>query len=316
MRIIYPFMKVINGEKNPNLKELDKMNPKNAMRYLMEPGNMKGKYLGACLDSCRWGSPITVKWETDVKGLMSLIQKWRKENNDDLDLYHEIPVNEMYSKFELPHINYKNCPRDKDHKKTFTDLSLQVRCGERSVQSFKPSFIKSYISFDELSQMSIENYHEEKPCNPSYEDDYGKISCDEDEWNKYLEESHKYKTENQSEEIIDVCHAIISDKNVVLPFETILDRLNLAQKTKTFFCRTKDSYSCKRLDEVDILDRDDYRYHCRGHTEPNKEVVFPFDGWDLAYYLQRWREQVPNGNAPWFSFKKEKWTPKPIPCCD
>lgn len=68
MTIPYPFVKVLSGEGNPNLEKLENMKPKKAMKYLMEPGKMEGKYLGACLDSCRWGSQTTVLWETDIRG--------------------------------------------------------------------------------------------------------------------------------------------------------------------------------------------------------------------------------------------------------
>lgn len=318
-RLIFPFMKALAGEKDPNLDlpEFKGMNPKQRMEFLMQSGNMKGKYLGACLDSCRWGSTVSVMWETDVRGLMGFIQKWRDENNDNPSLYHELKLEEAYTRFELPHINHESCPRNKFHGRTFVDNSGKVRCGHRDVSGMRPSFLESYEIFDELSQMSVQNIYERAPEDPSSWDEEGKDLTDKEDYDRYLKLRRKYLGEEKSLEVVDVCYAILSDKNLVLPFETILTRLNRTSETRTAYCEESSNgpIGCKRLDEVPANRRDFYSFHCQGHDEPNKQVVFGFDGWDLAFYLQRWREQD-NGKAPWFADRKEHWTPKPLPACD
>lgn len=318
MAIPYPFIKVMNGDKSPNLEGIEKKSPKKAMKYLMEGHNMRGKYLGACLDSCRWGSPVTVMWETDVRGLMRFIQRWRDENNDDLNLYHEVPIDRLYTRFELPHIQHKQCPRDEKHRRNFLDAGGRIRCGERSVRRFRPSFIESYAFFDELSQMRIRNFFEEEPTDPSYTDDEGEWVHPEEEYSKYLKAIDRFNLETETEPVVDVCYAIISDKDLVLSFETILQRMNLARQTKTVYCGNDPTRrGCKRVSELDEGDRRAYEFSgsCPGHGDRVKEVVFPFDGWDLAFYLQRWREQA-DGKAPWFAEKLEEWTPKPMPAYD
>ncbi len=315
-RVIYPFMKVLNGKGSPNLKELENVPVKDSMDYLMQQGNMKGKYLGACLDSCRWGSMTTVAWELDLRSLMKFIQKWREENNDNENLYHEEPIEKLYTKFELPYINHEKCPRNKEHKDIFRDGIGKLRCGHRTVEKYKPGFLKEYEGgFDELSQMKIKNFYENSPEDPSYDGEEG-WEYPEPDYTNYLKKLEKYNQEKPIEEVIDVCYAIMSDNNIPLSFENILERLNLSPKTKTVYCNGDYYLSgpCKRLDELDKYDREHYEYvnFCPGHEEINKWVEFPFAGWDLAYYLLKWKQQenVFGIGPEWFAEKNETWTKK------
>ncbi|MEK6880173.1 MAG: hypothetical protein AABY22_11215, partial [Nanoarchaeota archaeon] len=88
----------------------ERRSQKKQFEFLMQNGNMRGHYLGACLDSCRWGGQTTVMWETNIKELMDFIQNWREQNNDDPNLYHELPIERLYKRFELPHIDHEKCP--------------------------------------------------------------------------------------------------------------------------------------------------------------------------------------------------------------
>jgi hypothetical protein len=308
--VIYPFIKAISGQGNPNLKELENISPKESAEYLMKLGNMEGKYLGACLDSCRWGSMTTVAWDMNVRGLMSFIQKWRDENNDNEDLYHEEPIDKLYTKFELPYINHEKCPRNKKHENNFLDGEGRLRCGHRSIDKMKPSFIQEYDrGYDELSQMKIKGFCEDKPSDPSYLDDNDDYIRPEPHFSNYSKKIKKYDSEKPIEEIVDVCYAIISDKDSVLSFETILERMNLQPTIKTVYCNG-DSFNggpCRRLDELDESARRIVKYsrNCRGHEEQNNLTEFPFDGWDLAYYLLRWKQQ--SESPPWFAKKHEDW---------
>src|SRR3989344_967783 len=198
--VIYPFMKALFGE-NPNLKELENVSPKKSLEYLMKPGNMKDKYLGACLDSCRWGSMTTVAWDMNVRGLMSFIQKWRDENNDNEDLYHEEPIDKLYTKFELTYINHEKCPRNKKHENNFLDGGGRLRCGHRNIEKMKPNFIEEFDKgYDEFSQMKVKGFCEDKPIDPSYEDDDGNYIRPEPGFTDYLKKLEKYESEKPVEE--------------------------------------------------------------------------------------------------------------------
>lgn len=309
--IIYPFIKVISGKGSPNLKELENISVKDSMKYLLKSGNMKGKYLGACLDSCRWGSMTTVAWEMDIRSLMNFIGKWRRENNDNELLYHEMSIDELYKKFELPYINHEKCSRDENHKEAFRDGAGRLRCGHRIVEKHKPNFLREYnAGFDELSQMEVTSFYEDSPQDPSYEGDE-KWEYPEPEFSNYLKKLERYESEEQTEEVVDVCYAILSDKNLPLSFETILERLNLSSRTKTVYCNDDYFSRCRRLDELDESDREIYklRENCPGHEEINKFTEFPFDGWDLAYYLLRWKQQknIFGTEPKWFAEKNEYW---------
>ena len=306
MAIPYAFEKVLKREE-PSLKIHGK-SPKDRMNWLMQSGNMTGKYLGACLDACRWGSPTTVMWEADIRGLMKFIDNWREQNQDNEKLYHEVKLKKYWKKFELPHIHYKKCPGDVEHKGNFIDRTGIVRCAHVSRYKKKEGFIYSSAGFDKLSKATRIRFFESKPSDPSYEDDDGNIERSEPEYSQFLFDMEMYEKAGL-EEIIDPCYAIISDKDTILPFEAVLKRLNLAKESITFYCDgARGLGKCKRLDELSSRKRQDAEIFdtCYGHLELVNEVIFPFDGWTLAHYMQKWKQQVSNGKAPWFTDKREE----------
>jgi len=304
------FLERLVRKKDSLEEKLKNKSSKESFNYFMEPGNMRGEYLGACLDNCRLGSMTSVAWETDIRGLMKFIEKWRKENNDDENLYHEIPIDELYNRFELPYINHDECPRDKKHKDTFKDSLGRLRCGHKTIKMIRPSFMVSYNSgTDEFSQMETKEYYEEEPSDPSYEDNEGEIDCPEEMWEKYLLDVEKWEDEKPTEKVVDVCYAILSDKNVIMPFETALERMNLSLRFKTTYWDSSNYLYCRK---------DSSAVFCQGHKEPSKFIEFPFDGWDMAYYLLRWKQQKEIfGKEPqWFAKKHEFWILKQIPAID
>lgn len=257
MAIPYEFIRVMKGKKPSDL-EREKRLPKQQLEFLMQNGNMKGKYLGACLDSSRWGSQTTVMYEIDIKGLINFIQNWTSQNPENFQqLYHEERIEKLYTKFELPHIDYKVCPRNENHKGTVTDLSGRVRCAHKEEKRFRPSFLEVYGSYlDKLANISRLDFVESHPRNLGYDKEDPELQLLLDKWN----------TEERTAVYADFCYAILSDKEYILPLETILKRLEV---TSPFYER-------------------------QGNTE------FPFDGWDLAFYVKKWYEQFPNGQAPLF----------------
>jgi hypothetical protein len=302
MVVPYAFIKARN-QQDPFLN-VEGSTSEDKIDSLMQPGNMHGKYLGACLDACRYGSTTAVLWQTDIKGLMGLIQRWREENDDNPALYHEVPLEEMYSQFELPHIENSYCPREENHKGTFVDPAGRLRCKHRNLKWLKPSFIEGYPDFDEFSQMHVKSLYEREPRDPRGDEAYDTDRQDSKEYQKYLVQCANFKSE-QPIDVLDVCYAIISDKNVVLPFETILRRFNLAALTKNVYCNDNPFYPCKRVDLLKDYQKNFYEDRCPGHDMPSNEVIFKFDGWQLAHYFQKWKEQ--SSNPPWFAKNREDW---------
>jgi hypothetical protein len=313
MSIPYEFVRAMEGKK-PSWGDRGGRSPKDQMEFLMQDGNMKDKYLGFCLDSCRWGGRTTVMWETDVRGLMNFIQEWRGQNNDNHDLYHERSINELFTRFELTHRKHDKCPRNEDHKEIMRDVAGRIRCGHIYSKSVRPSFArKDREEVDELSQTVGFRVYEQEPDDPRYEDDDGDWIVPEPEYSRYIREKEKWAKEKPVE-IFDVCYAIIDDRSVVLPFQTILERENLAPKVKETRCGDYEinRKPCKRLDELKDVERKraEELDECPGHIDINYEVVFPFDGWTLAFFLQRWKEQVvydPSRELRWFAPKSEEW---------
>ena len=176
--------------------------PKEQTAFLLESDHMKGKYLGACLESCRWGSPTTVLYEMDITDMVHFVQVWLKQNNENFSsLFHY-----FNDKVELPYINFEVCPKNEDHKYTVFDVAGMLRCGYR----------KERVNLD---------------------------------------------TEKRT---LEVCYAILSDKNLILSLETVITRLNIR------------------------------------HEKPNNEIEFPFTGWCLAEYVEKWWQQFSGDDLKWF----------------
>lgn len=239
---------------------------------------------------------------------MKFIQKWRGENRDQEALYHEMPLEEVFSRFELPIITHEHCPRDKNHTGTFTDAGGRLRCAHKSLKLIKPSFIAEYSAgWDHHSQQKENEVYEDAPRDPSSIDDEGKLELTDD-YDAYEENLAKYNLE-EAVEILDVCYAIIQEpKDKPLAFETILTRLNIQPEVRTVYCRG--SYGmgpCRRLDQLDAVDRLVYRASpfCPGHKDKTRQCEFEFDGWTMAYYLLKWKQQP--GNPQWHADKKEHW---------
>ena len=252
---------------------------KDMMRFLMKGNNMKDEYLGACLDYIRWGGQTTVMYELGATGLINFIQHWMRLNKDNLIWSDKDPS----EKFKLPYINHGECPRDEKHKGLIKDLGGRIRCSHKSKKELKPSFVDSYTTFDELSDMKITEFYELESMGPSQDEDGN--------------------NEKPTFVVNDVCYAILSDENSILSLEKVLDRLNFEPKYKTVYC--SDHYDlgpCKRLDKLDDWEKD--LAFCPGHSEENNVTVHPFCGWTLAWYVQKWYKQTPNGQAPVFEKRR------------
>ena len=220
------------------------------------------------------GSPTTVRYELGTTGLINFIQHWIKLNKDNLIWADKEPSKD----FTLPYIKHDKCPRNKEHKGLIKDLAGRVRYAHRSEEKLKPSFITSYKTFDKLSNMDVIECYEQEPIDPSY--------------------GEMMEFNNEEPIIIpDVCYAILSDEKSILSLETVLDRLNLEPRMKTVYCH--EIGPCERLDELSDWAREcsETTTICPGHLEENNMTVHGFSGWTLAWYVQKWYEQVSDGKA-------------------
>ena len=301
----YAFIRIFQG-KEPFLKRGNRT-VKGQAKYLMKPDNMHGKYLGACLDSCRWGGQTTVMWEMNIKEMISFIQAWFEQNKKIFKhLFHERKIKDLYKRFDLPHIHDETCRRDNKHTETIKDLAGRLRCAHETKKYLKPSFITSYNPFDRHAQMDKFEFYESEPLNPlptpdPFDDAMNMediIEMHKEEYEAYQEELYLYETEKPVE-IRNICYSIISDKHMILPLETILRRLNLEKEGEVVYCNYF-AGPCKRIDELSPKQKEDYAFFrtCPGHYEPINRIVFPFDGWDLAFYVQKWWEQLPGDKTP------------------
>lgn len=296
----YTRMEIINNWMKPDFKFFINREGsiKERTRFLMQNENMKDEYLGAYLDYIRWGGQETVMYELGTKRLINFIQHWMSLNQGNLIWSDEKPS----ENFTLPYIKHDKCPRDEKHKGTIRDLAGRVRCAHKSEKRLKPSFVRSFSYFDKDRQAHVANYWEDSPRDKVPDDAWDENTGElldfyKDDWEVYQKELEKFKEEKPTFIVKDFCYAILSDENTILSLEEILDRLNLESKTKTVYCS---GLECKRLDE---LPEDKWFYEgcmCPGHIEENDIIVHPFDGWELAWYVQKWHEQIPNGQSPVF----------------
>ncbi|MEK6932388.1 MAG: hypothetical protein AABW56_01180 [Nanoarchaeota archaeon] len=89
MRIPYKMRRVLEGKETSFLKESTR-NPKAEAEFLMGSNHMKGYYLGDCIDSCRWGSIMTIMYKMDIKNIIGFIQSWMRQNENSFqNLFHE-----------------------------------------------------------------------------------------------------------------------------------------------------------------------------------------------------------------------------------
>jgi len=188
MTIPYAFHQVFESGKVVQL-EKEGRSPKEQAQFLMD-GGMKGRLLGACLDSCRWGSQTGVMYEMNTRGMACLVKSWIDQNPDGIpDLVHEKDVHEFYAGMRLP-----------------------LKDGERE-----------------------------------------------------------------------------------LPLETVVRRLNQFPEMREVSCdyaRLAISWMQKKqMHEIPPCKDPLHEFTCPGHYEPTNKLVFPFDGWELAGYVQLWHEQ-------------------------
>jgi hypothetical protein len=259
--------------------------PSQETEYLMQDGNMKDRYLGQCLDSCRWGSLETVLYEMNAFQMVGFIKNWVKQNRDSLKFHFEkVPPD-----LELPYIKREKCPRNSDHRLKNKGLDGTVRCIDEDVKKFRRGSFESEIYYDSLSQSRRKEYHKVNPVsyknlrNEGYEKDF----IDKIKKSSVLRKT--FGIEPKGTVILkERCGAILSDKESVIPLVEIIDRLDVFPGSM-YYCRGK----CKDpfLNEFE-LDR-----ACFGH-KVNDHLEFPFDGWHLSWIVEKWYEQPPKGSAP------------------
>lgn len=343
---VYCFWRGIEGRKS-----LDTQNrvPKEQAKYLLD-NHMQNVYLGLALDSCRWGSPVTVLWDMDVRGMISFIQNWMQQNEGHVkELLHERKLEEIYTKFELPYLD-KEC---EGHKRKL-EINGRVYCGEYEVKEMN---LKEIIfSEDPYVQIKLKDFFHKNPTlftllkrtheeYVSYECDSScKVDCESDhggdfkeisepfDWfsrrfipedssgyledleidfneqlGYYWEQVYEKELAKLKEEVpttaIEPCKGLISDKGKILSLETILSRLNIHPEERYYYCQT--GYNDCLKNKKDPV--------CFGHTEKTNKTVFTCDGWDIAFYVQNWMEQVPDGKAPLFEIEEEKKFRKEFP---
>jgi hypothetical protein len=300
--------------------------PKEHAKFMMQDNLMAGKYLGACLDKCRWGSITGVMWEMTYKDMVDFIQSWMKQNPDN---YTELFHNETYHN-TLPYVKRDKCPTNPKHTVRQKDLEGIVRCGHEDVEMLKPNYITSYMSFDKNAGYEKKICYEDEPRDPlpdchcgedttswSGNKYYGCGIHDKDgnlhpeyqkEWETYLADVKKFEDEEETFEFKQTCGAILDESAKILTFEEILDRVNEAPRYVTVYCGAFYEVShCKRIDELDKDERETYALtqSCPGHRMEGRHIAACFDGWYMSNYIKLFLEQFKQGEEPmWFKSKK------------
>jgi hypothetical protein len=250
--------------------------PSQEAQYLMEDENMKGRYLGQCLDNCRWGSLTTVMWEFSTLQMLEFIKNWMNQNENNLR-FHEM---ELPAGFELPYISHEKCPRDSNHKLKSQGLDGSIRCIEETVKEIREGFVETWISYDDLSRSRRKEY---------MESGYDLYEEELEEINKSEILRREVGIGRPTVTVKERCGAILSDRGVTLPLAEILDRLNIFYGSR-YFCKGD-------LCKDPLLKEFGLERQCFGHKTQD-HFVTPFSGWTLADYVQKWYEQLPKGSAP------------------
>jgi hypothetical protein len=247
--------------------EIDGKGPFAEAEYLKKGGHMKGRFLGQCLNSCRWGSPYNIMYEMNPLEMTEFVKNWMEQNKENLMFHYK----ELPKGFELPHVNLDACPIDSTHKLRSIGLDGTLRCINEEPKTFKEGYYSVFKKFDPRSGSVRTTYMKNLP-----------LHGDKESWDDYRKETRKVG-------VIERCGAIISDKGTVLSLADVIDRLNVYPGEYLEFCRGKEC--AEAFGELEISRK------CFGHTVID-HCVFPFDGWRLARYVQKWYEQSPDGTAP------------------
>ena len=274
MSIPYSLVKVLSDEEDPGLDRKDR-DIREQKKFLLNDENMTGKYLGAVLDSVRWGGQTSVAYPMDVKELTGFIESWMEQNEDNFEeLFHQESVEELYEKLELPKREYEKCPRKDSHKGTTTDLHGRVRCTETIERKVKPNFHDKFEGFDELSETEKTEYLELIPHDPIPSDIRETIErrgpgAVSEHWKDIYEgeeERIRREYEEEDEKVMerDMCMAIISEQGYIMPLEKVVERLDVSSRL----------------------------------SGNRNYIEHPFDGWTLASLTEKWYNQLPGEETP------------------
>jgi len=236
------------------------------MSYLMEDGNMEGKYLGQCLDSSRWGGMTTIMYEVNPFTMIDFIKNWMEQNKDDLKFHYDEP----WPEFELPYVDYDVCPRNSKHSLRARGFDGTMRCIEEEDKELKKDFLLTGIDFDHLSKSRGRYYREQG-------------MFDEEEYEEYINATDMVTVRER-------CGAILSDKEATLSLLDIIDRHNVFGGRRAI-CKPY----CKDEWMIDLYGE---KHNCFGHYPVKDYLIFPFDGWYLGRNVEYWYNQEPVGTAP------------------
>lgn len=294
-------MKIIQ---NTNVIEKEEEPPpsKKQIKFLLKD-NMKGEYLSTCLNKNSWTSPpyFTKVYDMGIRELVSFVQNWMQQNEGNFDkLWYEKQIGKIYQRLKLPHLNNKTCPKNKNHKEKIKDVNGKIRCAHKSNINLRPSFIEDYNFFDKSAHTKKRYFYERAPngkINHSldsslYMFDIEKYNLDPEK--QHREELKLFEQEKKSVPLTDICYTILSDKDTILPLETILKRLNIRSETEKVYCNESGLGICERLHELNKEDRKIYEMMriCPGHLQLHNKIEFNFDAWALAFYIRKWYKQL------------------------
>jgi|SRR3989344_5786013 len=113
-------------EHHLDFNEYSKKLPKDQVHFLLN-NNMKDKYLGACLDSCRWGRESSIMYDMSIKDMISFVQNWMNQNKDNLESLFHNNFEEFSKEIILPYKNNEKCTIE-NHKGTIEDIAGRIRC--------------------------------------------------------------------------------------------------------------------------------------------------------------------------------------------
>ncbi len=204
------------------------LSPAEEVAVLKQPGTMRGLYLGCCLDSCRWGSEVTVKWDMTPREMAGFVDYWIQQNPGTYaQLFHKILAGDN---IKLPYrgvIDHSHCPRDAKHNEIINDGAGRIRCAHVEHERIS-SRAYAFETEDSLTKLSV------------------------------LEYIDKFAPALELVVLHEPCYAIIKDlRKPVLALETVIARLRLPSSMPYY----------------------------KEHSE------FPFDGWKLAHYVEKWHQQ-------------------------
>lgn len=250
------------------------------LKFMQQSGEMQGQYLEDCLGKFIRGCRIKENCQSNtiyglsMPELLGLVGSWLHQNKNQVSGLFYRTTNEN-GQIELPRVYYQGCPKDTTHEETRKDLAGRVICNHSRSKMVCESMLEDLEAWEEETGQDPIDYFDydlavdDLDVDPSLFEPGSRFAgfyTDQETCEEYCEGP-------KTEKIVQLCGALISEKDRVLPLETVLSRIGEGQGIL--------------VEDVDL----DEKHYGRSRFIDRLVTEFPGNHNLLAEYIESWYEQ-------------------------